>query len=274
MNIKLFLLILLAFLTSCKQETKETVKFQYLSQANHSEVTDSTIYYTVKIIRQFNHNSECYTQGLLYFDGFLYESAGGYGHSALYKIDPQNGKVVAKTSVPDDKFAEGIALWNNKIYQLTWQENTCYVYDAKSLKLERAFRYNGEGWGLVCDGENLILSDGSFVLKYINPKDFSIKSTKQVHYLNGRQVYNINELELDDEGYLYANIWQEDKIVKMDTASGKVVGIIDISPLREIVARGGSPEVSNGIAFVPNSRTFILTGKYWNSYFEVELVRK
>ncbi len=274
MKINTFFLIMIAFLASCKQETKENVKFQYLNQANSAETADSTIYYTVKIIRQFPHNPEFYTQGLLYYDGFIYESTGGYGHSALYKIDPQSGKVIAKTSVPNDKFAEGIALWKNKIYQLTWQENTCYVYDAKSLRLERAYRYNGEGWGLACDGERFIMSDGSFVLKYINPQDFSTISTKQVHYLNGRQVYNINELELDDQGFLYANIWQEDKIVKIDTASGKAVGIIDISPLREIVVRGGSPEVSNGIVFIPASRTFILTGKYWNSYFEVEFVKK
>ncbi len=274
MKINTLLLILLVFSVSCKQEPKENVKFQYINQSNSSETADSTIYYTVKIIRQFPHNPEFYTQGLLYYNGFLYESTGGYGHSALYKIDLQSGKVLAKTSIPNDKFGEGIALWKDKIYQLTWQENTCYVYDAKSLRLERAFRYNGEGWGLACDGEKLIMSDGSFVLKYINPQDFSNISTKQVHYLNGRQVYNINELELDDQGFLYANIWQEDKIVKIDTASGKAVGIIDISPLRKIVARGGTPEVSNGIVFIPGSRTFILTGKYWNSYFEVEFIEK
>jgi glutamine cyclotransferase len=224
MKINTFFLIMIAFLASCKQETKENVKFQYLNQANSAETADSTIYYTVKIIRQFPHNPEFYTQGLLYYDGFIYESTGGYGHSALYKIDPQSGKVIAKTSVPNDKFAEGIALWKNKIYQLTWQENTCYVYDAKSLRLERAYRYNGEGWGLACDGERFIMSDGSFVLKYINPQDFSTISTKTGALFDGRQVYNINELELDDQGFLYANIWQEDKIVKIDTASGKAVG--------------------------------------------------
>jgi len=274
MKINTFLLILLALLASCKEKPKENVKFQYINQANNAEIADNTIYYTVKIIRQFPHNPEFYTQGLLYYDGFLYESTGGYGHSALYKIDLQSGKVITKTTVPNDKFAEGIALWKNKIYQLTWQENTCYVYDAKSLKLERAYKYNGEGWGLACDGERFIMSDGSYVLKHLNPQDFSTTGTKQVHYLNGRQVYNINELELDDKGYLYANIWQEDKIVKIDTASGKAVGIIDISPLREIVVRGGSPEVSNGIVFIPSSRTFILTGKYWHSYFEVEFEKK
>ncbi|HOK13481.1 MAG TPA: glutaminyl-peptide cyclotransferase [Candidatus Kapabacteria bacterium] len=274
MRINAILLILLAFLASCKQEQKQKYEFQYINQANSAANTDSTIYYTVKIIRQFPHNREFYTQGLLYHDGFLYESTGQHGHSALYKIDPQSGKVITKATLPDDKFGEGIAVWKNKIYQITWLENTCYVYDAKSLKLERTLRYNGEGWGLVADGDRLIMSDGSFVLKYINPQDFSQIGTKQVHYLNGRQVYNINELEFDGEGYLYANIWQEDKIVKIDTAAGKVVGIIDISPLREIVVRGGAPEVSNGIAFIPQSRTFILTGKYWHSYFEVEFVKK
>lgn len=274
-KVNILLAILLAFLCSCKENKSENNNDFYTFQEKTSNgKLSNTFYYDVKIIRQFPHNENFYTQGLIYYNGYLYESTGQYGSSALYKIDPKTGSILQSAKIANDKFAEGIALWKDKIYQLTWMENTCFVYDVKTLKISRTFQYLGEGWGLACDGQKFFLTDGSFVLKIINPIDFTFIESKSIYYSNGRPVYNMNELEFDNKGFLYANIWQEDKIVKIDTASARVVGIVDLSPLREIVARGGSPEVSNGIAFIPEKNTFILTGKYWNYYFEVEFIER
>ena len=274
-RISILLAMTLVLLNSCKGDRNENENtFYTLQKGVNNDKLSNTVYYDLKILKQIPHNESFYTQGLIFYKGFLYESTGQYGSSALYKIDPNTGNILLSTKIPDDKFAEGIALWKDKIYQLTWMENTCYVYDLNTLKIVRTFQYLGEGWGLACDGKKLFLSDGSFGLKIINPEDFSFIEAKNIYYSNGRPVFNLNELEFDDKGYLYANIWQEDKIVQIDTAQSRVVGIIDLTPLREIVAQDGSPEVSNGIAFLPDKRTFILTGKYWKYYFEVELVER
>lgn len=269
---KIKLLILLTFLLiGCKEQEQKEQQFFYLKPESNSRLAH-TQYYEVKVLRKFPHNESFYTQGLLYHNGLLYESTGQYGASGLYVIDTASGKVLKSIKIDEKKFAEGIALWRNKIYQLTWQENICYVYHLSTLQLVRTHSYLGEGWGLASDGQRFFFSDGSFVLKIVNPENFSFIGTKSIYYSNGRPVNNLNELEFDGNGYLYANIWQEDKIVKIDTAAARVIGIIDLSPLRKIVSKSGYPEVANGIAFIPERKTFILTGKYWPYYFEVEFV--
>ncbi len=266
--------MLLVLLLSCSgKKAVDNIDIEPIVQSKPAAEQAKTKEYTVKIIRQFPHNGESYTQGLMLYDGFLYESTGLKEHSTLQKLDINTGKLLQKVKLSDDYFAEGIAECKGKIYQLTWQDGTCFVYDAKKLQRIRNFSYFGEGWGLAYDGEKLFMSDGSFVIKMLNPDDFSLLGSKSISYENGRAVYDINELEFAD-GYLYANIWQEDRIVQIDTATSKVVGIIDISPLRDIVSKIGHSEVSNGIAYIPEKKTFILTGKYWQLFFEVEFVEK
>lgn len=244
-----------------------------LSQAETALPADSTKHYTINIIRQFPHSTDSYTQGLIYHNGHLYESTGLAGASSLQKIDAMTGNVLDIKPLGGDYFGEGIDIYKGKIFQLTWQNGTCFVYDLNTLNKVRNFSYFGEGWGLAFDGDKFVMSDGSFVLKYINPEDFSFVGSKMIHYLNGRPAYDLNELEFA-EGFLWANIWQKDLIAKIDTAQGKVVGLVDINPLRDIVKSYRRSEVSNGIAYNPKAGTFFLTGKYWPLFFEVEIVEK
>jgi len=228
---------------------------------------------TVNILRQLPHDPDAYTQGLLFYNDYLYESTGIHGRSSLTQINPDCGSIIKSIPIGSDYFGEGIAVYNDRLFQLTWQEGTCFVYDAKTLKRIRNFSYYGEGWGLTTDGERLFMSDGTFVLKIISPVDFSFIGTKIINYQDGRQVYDLNELEFVD-GFIYANIWQRDLIVKIDTTNNKVVANIDISPLRRYVESYYRSEVSNGIAYNPKTKTFFLTGKYWPLTFEVVFVDK
>lgn len=263
-------LCLLAF--SCKTEEKnEQIKQAKVEDKAQVKSANALNKYKLKILRVIDRPGDSYTQGLVYNDGFLYESGGLRGRSALHKIDAGTGKVIKTQNVSKEYFAEGLDLFKNKLYQITWQEKTCFVYDIKSFKQEKTFSYFGEGWGLTNDGENLIMSDGSNILKVIDPATFTLLKTIMVLSPSAQNVNMLNELEYVD-GKVYANIWQTDEIAIIDYKTGKQTGVIDLSQLRSIMANDPDAEVTNGIAYNSKTKTFFLTGKLWNKIFEVELI--
>ncbi len=223
----------------------------------------------VDVLRELHHDTSAYTQGLLWWDGSLYESTGRYGESRLRRLDPATGAVEQQVAVPPAFFGEGIARAGDQLIMLTWMAERALVYDLRSFDAVRTFRYRGEGWGLCHDGDRLVMSNGSDTLTFRDPESFEPVGEVRVT-LRGRPRDQLNELECVD-GAVYANVWQEDFIVRIDPASGRVTHQIDASGLltRE-EARG--VDVLNGIAYQPDDGTFYITGKWWPKMFEVRFV--
>lgn len=225
-----------------------------------------------KIINKYPHDKNAYTQGLVYHNGYLYESTGLYGKSTLRKVEITTGKVLQSLSLSPIYFGEGIAILDDKIYQLTWENKKAFVYDLKSFKLLKEFTYPTEGWGITTNGKELIVSDGSNFLTYYDADKFSISNSIMIRQGN-KSLYNINEMEYFD-GLIYANVYLTDNIVIINPNNGDIVGWIDISLLRQNLDDSQNSEVSNGIAYNPNTKTFYLTGKNWSNLFEVVFVEK
>jgi glutamine cyclotransferase len=226
--------------------------------------------HTINVIRKIPHSKQSFTQGLLYHNGFLYESTGQLGQSAVYKIDPSNGDVLVKTSIDRSYFGEGIALLNNKIYMLTWRSRTCLIFDINSLMLEKSVSYQGEGWGITTVEGQLVMSDGSNVLKYLDDETLEIRNKVFVSE-NGKDLKKLNELEYIG-GEIWSNIWMEATIARIDPRTGVVNGIIDVSPLYYEVEMTHEMESINGIAYDMENGKIYLTGKNWPYIFEVEIV--
>ncbi|MEP6712027.1 MAG: glutaminyl-peptide cyclotransferase [Ferruginibacter sp.] len=228
------------------------------------------IAYTV--IAQHPHDTSAYTQGLQLFNGKMYEGTGDYETSSLRITDYKTGNVEKKHLMGSDKiFGEGINIFNNKIYQLTWQSNIVYVYDLKDIENPiKTLAWPYEGWGITNNGKELIVSDGSANLYFVNPDDFKVKNTLAVEDDNG-PVEELNELEYID-GFVYANVYQTNFIVKIDPESGHVVGKMTMTNLlqaTEIIP--DRTDVLNGIAYDSTSKTMFITGKRWPKLFEVKL---
>ncbi len=243
------------------------------SSTETTETSPTSISY--QVVKEYPHDAKAFTQGLVVYKNNLLEGTGQYGESNVRRVDITTGKVLQQTSNTKDIFGEGITILNGKLYQLTWQNNKGYVYDAASLKLEREFPVNTEGWGLTNNGKELILSDGSSNLYFLDP--LTLKETHRLGVFdNMGPKANINELEFI-HGFVYGNVWQTDYIIKIDPASGKIVGRADLGDLRGktgIPANGtaeGSPDVLNGIAWDSTSNKIYITGKYWPKLFEVKL---
>ncbi|MEO7313228.1 MAG: glutaminyl-peptide cyclotransferase [Chitinophagaceae bacterium] len=230
-----------------------------------------------QIVKDYPHDPHCFTEGLQYVDGKFYESAGNYGESDIRITDPATGKLLQSKKLGKEYFGEGITVLNGKAYQMTYKENTAFVYDAKTLQQTGKFTYNfGEGWGMTTDGKNLIISNGSSNLYFVDPTTFKTLKSVGVYNQYG-PVASINELEYI-KGFVYANIWQRDMLVKINPASGKVVGTVDLSDLRgkygyPSLAQGGEnqPETLNGIAYDSTDNKIFITGKNWPKIFEVKL---
>ncbi len=203
-----------------------------------------------------SHDSGAYTQGLEFYNGRLFESTGLYGSSTLREVNPTNGSILRSTSLPDTEFGEGITVVGSEILQLTWKEGIAHRYDLETFELIENHSYEGEGWGLVFDGERLIMSDGSSELQFRNATTFELESTVNVT-LNGEPLARINELEMF-QGVLLANIYQEEQIVGIDAHSGVVIWNIDASGLKPDGAG-----VLNGIAFDSSTNSLWITGKLW-----------
>jgi glutamine cyclotransferase len=230
--------------------------------------SNRVMYYTISIVRMLPHNTDSFTQGLLYYDGMLYESTGLYGRSTLQQVDAVSGIVQRSMPVPE-VFAEGLVRWGNRLIQLTWKENTALIYNITDFSRLGEFRYNTEGWGLTADERSLIMSDGSDTLYFRDPLSFEVVRTVRVT-LNNAPLFRINELEYID-GLIYANIWGEDMIAQIDPNTGQVRGMIDARPLRRMQPTLKRDNVLNGIAYNPELSTIYLTGKNWPTLFEVTL---
>lgn len=223
----------------------------------------------VDVLRELHHDTSAYTQGLLWWNGSLYESTGRYGESRLRRLDPATGAVEQQVAVPPAFFGEGLARAGDRLIMLTWMAERALVYDLRSFDAVRTFRYRGEGWGLCHDGDRLVMSNGSDTLTFRDPDSFEPLGEVRVT-LRGRPRDQLNELECVD-GAVYANVWQEDFIVRIDPASGRVTHQIDASGLlTRDEARG--VDVLNGIAYQPDDGTFYITGKWWPKMFEVRFV--
>lgn len=227
--------------------------------------------YTYQIVNNFPHLTTSYTQGLEYYNNSLYEGTGEYGKSMLLKINPTTGKSTQEYRLNDIYFGEGITILNDKIYQLTYKEQTGFVYNIDNFAPIDSFSYvSKEGWGLTNDGTNLIMSDGTNVLTWLDPNDFSVVKNIQVSNNIG-PVYNINELEYID-GKILANIYTTELIIEIDTETGKVLSEINLNGILNIY-RNSSENVDymNGIAYDKTNKRLFVTGKWWPQMFEIKL---
>lgn len=228
--------------------------------------------YGYEVVHFFPHDSKAFTQGLIFHDGNFLESTGEVGHSSLRRVEMDNGSVVQKVDVPPPYFAEGITLLKGRIYQLTWQHQLGFVYDALTFEKSGQFNYAGEGWGLANDGQSLILSDGTNRIRFLNPDNFQV--TKTIAVLDGKTaVAEINELEFV-QGEIYANIWHADRIARIDPNTGKVVGWINLAGLLKPGEVQDEEAVLNGIAYDEASGRLFITGKLWPKIFEIRLTQK
>ena len=225
--------------------------------------------YTPTIYNSYPHDSSAYTEGLLYSDGYLYESTGTYGQSTLRKVDLTTGTVKKNIDLAPEYFGEGITLYNNTIVQLTWQSYKGFVYNKDTFELITEFSYSTEGWGITYDGEYLIMSDGSNVLYYLSPVDYSV--VKQIKVTaNGKAVTNLNELEYIN-GKIYANVFETDRIAIIQP-DGAVIGWIDLEGILSAEDCSQNIGVLNGIAYNASANRIYVTGKDWCKLFEIELV--
>ena len=218
------------------------------------------------------HDSACYTQGLVIDEGVFYESCGLYGKSSLRKVDPADGSVLAEVALDPKYFAEGLVLLDGKLYQLTWQENTGFVYDADTLEHLSSFHYQTQGWGLTTDGSALIHSDGTNTLYWLDPGTMQVVRQVRVSY-QGQPVEYLNELEFI-KGTIFANIYLTETIAAIDPQDGNVLSLIALSGLRPEQNLSVHGEVLNGIAYDSLNDRLFLTGKNWANLYEVRLVPK
>lgn len=237
--------------------------------------------YSYEIVRSYPHDPKAFTQGLVFHDGVLYESTGELGESTLRKVELETGKVVKKFDLAREIFAEGLAIMNNEVFQLSWRNGMGWVYDVADFKLLREFRYTGEGWGLTHDGTNLIMSDGTHVLRVLNPKDFSTVRTLVVNDEKGRPLVKLNELEWV-KGEIWANVWHSEdigkpnNIARIDPATGKLLGWIDLANISpdDQNGRGKEENTLNGIAYDEAGDRIFVTGKNWKKLYEIKVVPK
>lgn len=224
----------------------------------------------VEVTATYPHDPTAFTQGLeILDDGHLVESTGGYGESALRRVEVSTGTVLDEAELPASHFGEGVTAVGDRLVQLTWQEGTAFVYEVDDLTVVDRFEYTGEGWGLCLLGDRLIMSDGSPTLTWRDPVTFAAQGQVEVTLL-GQPVEELNELECVD-GRVWANVWRTDTIVGIDPGTGEVEAVVDAGDLLDRAAHP-SADVLNGIAWDEASGTFLLTGKWWPTVFRVRFV--
>ncbi|MBE2235219.1 MAG: glutaminyl-peptide cyclotransferase [Anaerolinea sp.] len=227
--------------------------------------------YGYQVLNVFPHDPTAFTQGLVYQDGIFYEGTGLRGQSTLRRVNPATGEVLQGVRLPDQYFGEGIAVLGDRLYQLTWQENTGFIYDKASFELLGTWNYAGEGWGLTTDGQRLIMSDGSHELRFLDPVTMQELGRVAVLDGDGLPVARLNELEWV-EGEVWANVWQTDRIARIDPASGRLLGWIDLTGLLPVEDRVAQRvDVLNGIAYDAAGGRLFVTGKWWPKLFEIQV---
>ena len=224
------------------------------------------------VVRDYPHDRAAFTQGLAFDDeGALYESTGQRGQSSLRRVELNSGTVLRRFDLPPSLFGEGITVFDDRIIQLTWQAGRAFVYDRTSFDLLQEFAYPSEGWGLTHDGRHLIMSDGTATLYFLNPDTFSEATRLTVRDHRG-PVIRLNELEYA-RGAILANVWQTDRIARIDPRTGHVTGWIDLAGLLQPSDRGQPVDVLNGIAYDPRADRLFVTGKWWPRLFEITLTQ-
>ena len=232
------------------------------------DTTGATIH-GFRIINTYPHDPEAFTQGLVFHKGYLYEGTGLHGHSTLRKVELRTGRLLKSHRLPIEFFGEGITIWQNKLIQLTWQSHTGFIYDHQSFRLMGTFSYPTEGWGITCDGNNLIMSNGTAILRFIDPRKFTV--VKQIEVKDrGRPVPYLNELEYI-KGEIFANVWDTGYIARISPQTGRVLGWIDLRGLYRLVDDGKRADVLNGIAYDTKNNRLFVTGKFWPKLFEIRL---
>jgi glutamine cyclotransferase len=226
--------------------------------------------YTAEVVHAYPHDVTAFTEGLFYLNGYLYESTGLEQHSSIRKVRLETGEVVKRLDIAPQFFGEGIVNWKDHIISLTWRTEVGFVFDLGSFKQERQFSYQGEGWGLTQNGKEIIMSDGTSQLRFLDPD--TLKETHRIEVrLRGRPVANVNELEWV-KGEIFANVWQTNWMLRIDPVSGDVLGIVDLKGLlkqSDIVP--GQTDVLNGIAYDAKRDRLFVTGKNWPKLFEIQL---
>ena len=234
-----------------------------------SIVSDAVPRYTFRVINEFPHDRQAFTQGLVFENGILYEGTGLRGQSTLRRVDLVSGEVGKMLNLKAAFFGEGVAIYQDKIIQLTWTSNRGFVYDKETFTQQDEFSYPTQGWGVTHDGTRLIMTDGTANLYFLNPLTFERLGQVEVRDENGPVVY-LNELEYI-QGRLFANVWQSDRIAVINPDDGRVTNWIDLTGLLSPQDRGGA-DVLNGIAFDAETSRLFVTGKRWPKLFEIELV--
>lgn len=224
-----------------------------------------------EVVARYPHDVTAFTEGLIVYDGYLYEGTGLEGRSELRRVELDTGRVLESRNLGSDEFGEGVTILDDKIYQLTWKSNIAHVYDLATLDEIVTFAYEGEGWGLTTDGTSLIMSNGSDRLVFRDPESFEI--TQSISVRDGNEpIFQLNELEFID-GVIWANVWLTNLIARIDPKTGDVIDWLDLSALDvEVRAENSNADVLNGIAWRPESNTVLVTGKFWPTLFEIRLL--
>ena len=229
--------------------------------------------YTYEVVHTYPHDPAAFTEGLFYLDGFLYEGTGLPFQSNIRKVRLETGEIVQKHDIPEQYFGEGIINWKDKLIELTYKSEVGFVYDLAGMTLQRQFTYKGEGWALTQDGKRIYMSDGTPQIRLWDPE--TLQETGRITVTEeGKPVQNVNELEWV-KGEIYANIWETDRIARIDPATGHVIGWIDLAGLLNPADRiPGQTDVLNGIAYDAKGDRLFVTGKKWPKLFEIRLVKK
>ncbi len=228
--------------------------------------------YGYRVVHTYPHDPQAFTQGLFYLNGYLYEGTGLHDHSSIRKVKLETGEVLQKRDVAGEYFGEGIVNWKDRLFELTWQSHTGFIYNLATFQPLGKFQYEGEGWGLTEDGRRIIMSDGTADLRFWDPA--TLKETGRITVTaDGRPVTDLNELEFV-KGEIYANIWQTNRIARIDPGSRKVVGWIDLEGLLNPADVAPDTDVLNGIAYDAKRGRLFVTGKKWPKLFEIRLVKK
>jgi len=224
---------------------------------------------SVNVVNSYPHDPGAFTQGLVFHQGYFYESTGLNGKSTLARKEVTTGRTLQVVKIPVEYFCEGIVLLKDKIYQLTWKNETVLIYDARSFREIRKIKYRGEGWGLTSDGKHLLMSNGSSTITFHDPTSFKV--IRKIHVRDGNTpVGQLNELEFV-KGEIWANVFTEDLIARISPKNGKVTGWINLSALRSYLLRNAQVDVLNGIAYDAKEDRIFVTGKYWPKVFEIRL---
>jgi glutaminyl-peptide cyclotransferase len=249
---------------------RSALRFAFCTLITVSFVRVAPAAESYRVIHTYPHDAQAFTQGLVYVDGYIYESTGLNGRSTLRKVDLETGRVLREVRLPSQYFGEGLTNWGNTLIQLTWTSHVAFVCDLKTFRLLRTLHYPWEGWGLTHDGRHLIASDGSATLRFLNPVTLaevsSIRVTNQ-----GAPVKELNELEYV-HGEIYANVWMTNKIVCISPATGNVLNTIDLTGILPEIFIRGPDAVLNGIAYDSADNRLFITGKLWPRLFQIHLV--